>query len=303
MDGEEQPHLTLFRYCRITPGSQYFHLYLLDLCFAVDFYSKIYDTASGALYAVHTQPVFLAALRQYAHGEVEVNERAGPTSISQYLVWYMLRNSVPDLASEVYAQCSGQAPPVGMNSTAALGQGINEVLHVTGTKLTTGRRRHWARGGRRAWHVKANPGAEGGDDTSNGKLFPDSSAIVQSIQAGQGWGADLDQQAFQCLPVARATWNLEEGREKTTLGCGDGPGYRQVPELICAEGQREQICVWQLLETRGRGFIQSCVTVGVDRATFRGRRIWGAMCGKAARGGEVAEGRWWWLEVKKHFGF
>ncbi|KAJ7046863.1 hypothetical protein C8F04DRAFT_1023816 [Mycena alexandri] len=175
-----QSHLTLFRYRRITPGSRYFHLYLQDLRFAADFYSKIYErrfsgrrennfrialirdsTVSGALYAldkqldvVRAQPAFLAALRQYARGErVEVNERAGPTNISQYLAWYMLRNSVPvstlllvlkDLASEAYAQCSGQVPPAGTENTAALGQGIKEVLHATGTKLTTALGSGWS---------------------------------------------------------------------------------------------------------------------------------------------------------------
>ncbi|KAJ7802231.1 hypothetical protein B0H14DRAFT_1667535 [Mycena olivaceomarginata] len=167
-----QSHLTLFRYRMLTPSSRYFHIHLQDLRFAADFYSKIYErrfsgrrennfrislirdsTVSGALYAldkqldgVRTKPEFLAALRLYARGEtVVVDERVSP-NISQHLAWYMLRNSVPvstlllvlkDLANEAYTQCSGQPAPDGTDDTATLQQGIKEVLHATGTKLTT----------------------------------------------------------------------------------------------------------------------------------------------------------------------
>ncbi|KAJ6553970.1 hypothetical protein DFH09DRAFT_1366046 [Mycena vulgaris] len=174
-----QSHLTLFRYRMMAPSSRYFHMNLQDLRFAADFYSKIYErrfsgrrennyrislirdsTVSGALYALdkqldvlRTQPEFLAALRQYARGErVTVDERASP-NISQHLAWYMLKNSVPvstlllilkDLAAEAYTQCLGLPPPDGTDDTAGLGQGIKEVLHATGTKLTTALGSGWS---------------------------------------------------------------------------------------------------------------------------------------------------------------
>ncbi|KAJ6524495.1 hypothetical protein B0H19DRAFT_972018 [Mycena capillaripes] len=174
-----QSHLTLFRFRMIAPSSRYFHMHLQDLRFAADFYSKIYErrfsgrrennfriglirdsTVSGALYAldkqldvVRTKPEFLAALREYARGEpVVVDERVSP-NISQYLAWYMLRNSVPvstlllvlkDLASEAYTQCLGLPPPDGTEDTATLEHGIKEVLLATGTKLTTALGSGWS---------------------------------------------------------------------------------------------------------------------------------------------------------------
>ncbi|KAJ6463351.1 hypothetical protein C8R45DRAFT_1220204 [Mycena sanguinolenta] len=167
-----QSHLTLFRYRTIAPSSRYFSIYLQDLRFAADFYSKIYDrrfsgrrennyriplirdsTVSGALYAldqrleaVRVNPEFLAALRLYARGEPVVVDESVSPNISQYLAWYMLRNSVPvstlllilkDLANDAYTQCLGQPAPEGTDDTATLEQGIKEVLHATGTKLTT----------------------------------------------------------------------------------------------------------------------------------------------------------------------
>jgi anaphase-promoting complex subunit 1 len=163
----------------IAPSSRYFHMHLQDLRFAADFYSKIYDrrfsgrrennfrislirdsTVSGALYAldkqldvVRTKPEFLAALRSYARGEpVDVDELVSP-NISQYLAWYMLRNSVPvstlllvlkELATEAFTQCSGLPPPEGTDDTVTLEQGIKEVLLATGTKLTTALGSGWS---------------------------------------------------------------------------------------------------------------------------------------------------------------
>ncbi|KAJ7484095.1 hypothetical protein B0H11DRAFT_1806991 [Mycena galericulata] len=174
-----QSHLTLFRYRMMAPSSRYFHMHLQDLRFAADFYSKIYDrrfsgrrehnyriplirdsTVSGALYALdkqldvlRTQPEFLAALKQYTRGErVIVDERVSP-NVSQFLAWYMLRNSVPvstlllilkDLAGDAYAQCLGRPPPDGTDDTVALGQGIKEVLHATGSKLTSALGSGWS---------------------------------------------------------------------------------------------------------------------------------------------------------------
>ncbi|KAJ7631908.1 hypothetical protein DFH06DRAFT_1479779 [Mycena polygramma] len=174
-----QSHLTLYRYRMMAPSSRYFNMHLQDLRFAADFYSKIYDrrfsgrkennfrialirdsTVSGALYAldkqldvVRTRPEFLAALREYARGEpVTVDERVSP-NISQFLAWYMLRNSLPvstlllvlkDLATEAYTQCSGLPPPDGTDDTVTLEQGIKEVLLATGTKLTTALGSGWS---------------------------------------------------------------------------------------------------------------------------------------------------------------
>jgi anaphase-promoting complex subunit 1 len=174
-----QSHLTLFQFRMMKPTSRYFHMHLQDLRFAADFYSKIYErrfsgrrennfrialirdsTVSGALYAldkqlddVRVEPQFLSALSLYARGEsVAVDEQISP-NISQYLGWYMLRNSVPvstlllilkDLATEAYTQCLGLPPPDGTDDTAALGQGIKEVLHATGTKLTTALGSGWS---------------------------------------------------------------------------------------------------------------------------------------------------------------
>ncbi|KAJ7075630.1 hypothetical protein B0H15DRAFT_866096 [Mycena belliarum] len=174
-----QSHMTLFRFRMMAPSSRYFNMHLQDLRFTADFYSKIYErrfsgrqennfrialirdsTVSGALHALDKQldvfrakPEFLAALGQYARGEqMNVDEGISP-NISQYLAWYMLRNSVPvstlllilkDLAAEAYTQCLGLPPPNGTDDTAALGQGIKEVLHATGTKLTTALGSGWS---------------------------------------------------------------------------------------------------------------------------------------------------------------
>ncbi|KAJ7058266.1 hypothetical protein C8F01DRAFT_1027798 [Mycena amicta] len=174
-----QSHMTLFRYRMMSPTSRYFHLYLQDLRFASDFYSKIYErrfsgrkdnnfriplirdnTVSGALYAldkqldvVRSKPEFLAALGRYARGEkVDVDEQNSP-NIAQLLAWYMLRNSVPvstlllilkDLASDSYQRSMTLPPPDGSTQAALLQQGIKEVLHATGTKLTTALGSGWS---------------------------------------------------------------------------------------------------------------------------------------------------------------
>ncbi|KAF7297086.1 APC1-C domain-containing protein [Mycena indigotica] len=163
-----QSHLTLFRYRIMPPTSRYFQLNLQDLRFASDFYNKIYErrfsgrkennhriplirdgTVSGALYAldkeldlIRIQPQFLAALGRYSRGE-EIEE-----NVSQTLAWYMLRNSVPvstllvilkDLARESYQRCLDMS-----DGSTLLEQGIKEVLHATGTKLTTALGAGWS---------------------------------------------------------------------------------------------------------------------------------------------------------------
>ncbi|KAJ7754266.1 hypothetical protein DFH07DRAFT_1029824 [Mycena maculata] len=172
-----QSHLTLFRYRMMTPSSRYFQMNLQDLRFAADFYSKIYErrfsgrrehnyriplirdsTVSGALYALdkqlddlRTKPEFLSALSQYARGERVADEPISP--LGPILAWYMLRNSVPvstlllilkDLAAEAYTQCLGLPAPGGTDDTDALGQGIKEVLHATGSKLTSALGSGWS---------------------------------------------------------------------------------------------------------------------------------------------------------------
>jgi anaphase-promoting complex subunit 1 len=174
-----QSHLTLYRYRTMSSSSRYFHLNLQDLRFAADFYSKIYDrrfggrsennarppliretTVSGALHAldqhlnaIRVGPDFLQALGQYARGEV-VTISAGPSSnICQELAWYLLRNAVPvstlllilkGLARDAHVQCLGVPPPKGTFDARALDQGIKEVLHGTGTKMTTALGSGWS---------------------------------------------------------------------------------------------------------------------------------------------------------------
>lgn len=173
-----QSHLTLFRYRTMSPTSRYFHLRLQDLRFAADFYSKIYDrrfsgrsennprpplirdnTVLGALHAldqqldaIRTQPRFIAALRTYARGETMAEPR-GAADIPPQLAWYLLRNSVPvstllvilrGLARDAHAQCLGRHHPDGTPDAGALDLGIKEVLHGTGTKMTTALGSGWS---------------------------------------------------------------------------------------------------------------------------------------------------------------
>ncbi|KAJ7226307.1 hypothetical protein C8J57DRAFT_1731072 [Mycena rebaudengoi] len=171
-----QAHLTLFRYRTMEPTSKYFHLNLQDLRFAADFYSKIFDrrfsgrsennfrvglirdsTVSGALHALDVQldeirkdPAFLGVVGQYVRGE-KVDAEGG--LVAQRLSWYLLRNSVPvstllivlrELAGEAYTQCLGQPPPAGTEDTVKLSHGIRDVLHATGTRMTTSFGSGWA---------------------------------------------------------------------------------------------------------------------------------------------------------------
>ncbi|CAK5271046.1 unnamed protein product [Mycena citricolor] len=163
-----QAHLTLFRFRLLVPNSRYFHLHLQDLRFAADFYSKIYErrfsgrrennyripllrdsTVSGTLHVLDEQLRHLRAdeqfkevLKQYASGEpVSMDEGA-----SSLLAWYLLRNSVPvstllmilkHLANEAFEKCFQQPQPAGTIDQELLKQGITEVLHAAGVKLTT----------------------------------------------------------------------------------------------------------------------------------------------------------------------
>ncbi|KAH9056800.1 hypothetical protein EDB87DRAFT_1579082 [Lactarius vividus] len=174
-----QSHLLLYRYRTMKPSSRYFHLRLQDLRFAVDFYSKVYErrfsgrgengsrapliregTLSGTLSALDQQleavridPAFLSALGVYARGE------AIPTTVvdavgAGAIAWYLLRNNVPvstllrvlqGLAQRAHAACVDLPPPEGSGGdTAALERGVREVLHATGTQMTTTLGSGWA---------------------------------------------------------------------------------------------------------------------------------------------------------------
>jgi len=176
-----QSHLLLYRYRTMKPSSRHFHLRLQDLRFAVDFYSKLYDrrfsgrsegnprspliregTLSGSLYAldrqleiVRTNPAFLSALGTYARGE------SIPTTVmdavpigASAIAWYLLRNNVPVstllgvlqvLAQRAHTACVDLPTPEGSaGDTAALERGIREVLHATGTQMTTTLGSGWA---------------------------------------------------------------------------------------------------------------------------------------------------------------
>lgn len=136
----------------------------------------IRDTAVlGALYAldkrletVRKSETFLRALGEYARGEAVttsppsdvIGGAAGKDGeddeglgITRQLAWYLLRNGVPvstllvvlrQLARDAHKQCLGAPPPEGTNDAALLDLGIKEVLHGTGTKMTTALGSGWS---------------------------------------------------------------------------------------------------------------------------------------------------------------
>lgn len=171
-----QSYLTLFRYRTMPTNSQYFHLRMQDLRFMSDFYSKVYDrrfsgasennqrvplmrdtTVSGALHVldqrldvVRSQPAFLFTLGKYVKGE---SLGILDEDLERYLSWYLIRNGVPvstflvvlrELARDAHAQCFGVSPPGGTDDSNLLDQGIKEVLHSTGTKMTTALGSGWS---------------------------------------------------------------------------------------------------------------------------------------------------------------
>ncbi|CCM03331.1 uncharacterized protein FIBRA_05460 [Fibroporia radiculosa] len=169
-----QTHLTLYRYRTMSPDSRYFNLRSQDLRFATDFYSRIYDrrfsgrsennprppliresTLSGAQLALDRQlddirdtDAFKTLLRHYVRGETLPMP---PVDSEEYkyhraLSWYLQRNSVPaapilvilkSLAHHAHQQCLSAPPPNGTLNATVLDQGIREVLHATGTQMTT----------------------------------------------------------------------------------------------------------------------------------------------------------------------
>ena len=170
-----QSLLSVYHMRTRSPESAYFTLCLQDLRFAADFYSKIYErrfsgrsennarpplvrenTLSGTLYfldtrldTVRTTEAFHAALGRYARGEDMGEEEAGTAgwTVSRYLSWYLQRNSVPastvlvalrKLARETHQQAMSLLPTSrGQLSTEVLDQGLKELLHVTGTQMST----------------------------------------------------------------------------------------------------------------------------------------------------------------------
>lgn len=177
-----QSHLTLYQYRTMSPRSRYFNLRLHDLRFTVDFYNKTFDrwfsgryennprapllreaTVAGALHALDAQleelrsdANFTLALGQYGRGErVELSVgKETMESLSFYLSWYLNRNSVPvstllvnlkELADVARHQCLRKAtPPEGTDDDAALELGIREVIHMTGTQMTTSLGNGWS---------------------------------------------------------------------------------------------------------------------------------------------------------------
>jgi len=168
-----QLHLTLYCYRKMISSSRYFHLRLQDLRFMSHFYGKIYDrrfsgrtennprppliresTISGVLHALDGQfdeirnsPQFLTAIGQYAHGEVVMVPEmpASSVNIPQLLAWYLLREDVPvstflvvlqGLARDAHQLCLTIPSPDSTTDADALEQGIKEVLHATGVKMT-----------------------------------------------------------------------------------------------------------------------------------------------------------------------
>ena len=177
-----QAHLTLYQLRHLSPESQYFSLRMQDLRLATDFYNRVYDrrfsgrsennsrppliresTLSGALLELDRQlelvradDAFLALLGMYARGEVIPNflpVGSPQWQLSRRLAWYLQRNSVPAstllmilkrLADHAHEQCMRAAPPDGTDNVALLDQGIKEVLHATGTQLTTALGSAWS---------------------------------------------------------------------------------------------------------------------------------------------------------------
>ncbi|KAG6812695.1 hypothetical protein H0H92_001324 [Tricholoma furcatifolium] len=171
-----QTHLTLFLYRTMSPKSRYFQLYLQDLRFAAEFYSKVYDrlfsgrtennfraslvrdsTVAGALQVLDQQlnsirktPRFVSVLATYVRGKPVTNVEA---DISRSLAWYLLRNNVPvstllvvltALAEHAHRQCVGLVPPEGTKDLRVLDMGIKEVFHNTGSKMTTSLGSGWS---------------------------------------------------------------------------------------------------------------------------------------------------------------
>ncbi|KAI0790915.1 hypothetical protein C8Q75DRAFT_758459 [Abortiporus biennis] len=176
-----QTHLTLHRYRRMSPDSQYFNLNLQDLRFFNEFYSKVFDrrfsgkaennarapmiretTLSTILHnydqqldAARKTPVFKEVLKQYVvcQGTPAYPANSEHALVSRTLSWYLQRQNVPgssllavlkDLAVAAHTSCLAAEPPQGTQSAALLDEGIREVLHATGTQMTTALGSGWS---------------------------------------------------------------------------------------------------------------------------------------------------------------
>ncbi|TBU29489.1 hypothetical protein BD311DRAFT_777411 [Dichomitus squalens] len=169
-----QSHLSIFHIRTMSPESAYFTMRLQDLRFAADFYSKIYDrrfsgrtennsrpplirenTLLGTLHvldvnldAIRSTTLFQSFLAHYARGEgiTGQQESSAERMASHHLSWYLQRNSVPvstvlvvlrSLARSAHDRCIVAPPPDGTTDTDVLDQGIKELLHATGTQMST----------------------------------------------------------------------------------------------------------------------------------------------------------------------
>lgn len=124
-------------------------------------------TVQGALHVLDQRldmtrslPEFLAYMGHYARGgHLPDHDNTGDgnsldtSMMSRYLAWYLLRNGVPvstllvvlrQLARDAHTQCLGVQPPEGTSDAQALDLGIKEVLHATGTRMTTSLGSGWS---------------------------------------------------------------------------------------------------------------------------------------------------------------
>ncbi|TFK85353.1 hypothetical protein K466DRAFT_190984 [Polyporus arcularius HHB13444] len=169
-----QAHLSVYHMRTLSPDSAYFTLRLQDLRFGADFYSKIYDrrfsgrsennprpplirenTLLGALHlldakleAIRTTDVFKSFIARYARGESIPEQEAGSAEAeaSRQLSWYLQRSSVPvstvlvvlkALVQEAHNQLVTLPPPHGTSNTDVLDLALKELLHATGTQMST----------------------------------------------------------------------------------------------------------------------------------------------------------------------
>lgn len=169
-----QSHLSIFHIRTMSPNSAYFTLRLQDLRFAADFYSKIFDrrfsgkaennprpplirenTLLGTLYlldakleAIRSSDIVKSLIARYARGVCIAPEEEDSAEglASKQLSWYLQRNSVPvspvlvvlkSLAHDAHIQLSTLPPPHGTLNTEMLDRGLKELLHATGTQLST----------------------------------------------------------------------------------------------------------------------------------------------------------------------
>ncbi|KAI0743730.1 hypothetical protein C8Q80DRAFT_1272379 [Daedaleopsis nitida] len=169
-----QSHVSVFHLRAMSPDSAYFTLRLQDLRFAADFYSKIFDrrfsgrsennprpplirenTLLGTLYLldaklepIRASNLLKSLLARYARGEGIPTQPEGSAEwvACLQLSWYLQRNSVPvasvldvlrSLAHDAHGQLAALPPPHGTPNTAVLDQGLKELLHATGTQLST----------------------------------------------------------------------------------------------------------------------------------------------------------------------